>query len=145
VDCSRSFEEMNREAGIEYFNEYFGETLSLPNKAKLITATNVFQHTEPIRSFVKGISRNLTYDGLWCLEFPYLLTTLLNDNYDQIYHEHVYYFCLRNIIDLAEQEGLKVINVSYHDMHAGTLRVLMVKKLWAGWRQSIKKPMVNIN
>jgi novobiocin biosynthesis protein NovU/D-mycarose 3-C-methyltransferase len=128
VDCSHSFEEMNREAGIEYINEYFGETTSLPIKAKLITSTNVFQHTEPIRTFVKGIYQNLTSDGMWCLEFPYILTTLLNDNYDQIYHEHVYYFCLRNIIDLAEQEGLKVINVSYHDMHAGTLRVLLVRK-----------------
>jgi hypothetical protein len=128
VDCSLSFQEMNLEAGIDYINQYFGETTTLPQKAKLITSTNVFQHTEPIRTFVKGIYNNLAKDGMWCLEFPYILTTLLNDNYDQIYHEHVYYFCLQNIIDLADQEGLKVINVSYHDMHAGTLRVLLVKK-----------------
>ena len=128
VDCSLSFREMNEEAGINYINEYFGETTALPHKANLITSTNVFQHTEPIRSFVKGIYNNLANDGIWLLEFPYLLTTLLNDNYDQIYHEHVYYFCLRNILDIADQEGLKVVNVSYHDMHAGTLRVLSMKK-----------------
>jgi len=128
VDCSLSFKDMNLAAGFQYINEYFGEETRLPNKVKLITSTNVFQHTEPIRSFVKGIYNNLSNDGIWCLEFPYILTTLLNDNYDQIYHEHVYYFCLQNILDLADQEGLKVINVSYHDMHAGTLRVLMMKK-----------------
>ena len=128
VDCSHSFKDMNTESGIEYVNEYFGETTALTHKAKLITSTNVFQHTEPIRSFVRGIYKNLANDGMWCLEFPYVLTTLLNDNYDQVYHEHVYYFCLRNIIDLIGQEGLEVINVSYHDMHAGTLRVLSVKK-----------------
>ncbi|MCK9429639.1 MAG: class I SAM-dependent methyltransferase [Candidatus Omnitrophica bacterium] len=128
VDCSRSFIDVNRESGIEYINEYFGESISLPYKAKLITSTNVFQHTEPIRSFVKGICRNLSNEGVWCLEFPYILTTLANDNYDQVYHEHVYYFCLQNIIDITKQEGLKVINVSYHDMHAGTLRVLIVKE-----------------
>ena len=129
VDASHSFREMNEEAGIEYINEYFGEASTLSKKAKLITSTNVFQHTEPIRSFVKGVYRNLANDGMWCLEFPYLLTTLLNDNYDQIYHEHVYYFCLQNIMELAEQEGLKAVNVSYHDMHAGTLRVIMMKKI----------------
>lgn len=138
VDASQSFKEMNIEAGIDYFNEYFGEDTALPYKAKLITSTNVFQHTEPIRSFVKGIFRNLANDGVWCLEFPYVLTTLLNDNYDQIYHEHVYYFCLQNILDLSEQEGLKVINVSYHDMHAGTLRILMMKK------SASKKPDITI-
>jgi hypothetical protein len=128
IDCSKSFIEDNEKAGIEYINEYFDEHTELESKATLITSTNVFQHTEPIRSFVKGISRNLCNNGIWCLEFPYILTTLANDNYDQVYHEHVYYYCLKNIIDLLDQEGMRVINVSYHDMHAGTLRVLSVKK-----------------
>lgn len=128
VDCSKSFIEDNQRAGIEYINEYFGENTKLPYKASLITSTNVFQHTEPIRSFVRGIERNLCNQGVWCLEFPYILTTLANDNYDQVYHEHVYYYCLQNIIELLEQEDMRVINVSYHDMHAGTLRVLSVKK-----------------
>jgi hypothetical protein len=128
VDCSKSFIEINKEKGIEYYNEYFCADTRFPYKAKLITSTNVFQHTEPIRSFVQGVERNLTNEGVWCLEFPYILTTLANDNYDQVYHEHVYYYCLKNIMDITDQEGLKVINVSYHDMHAGTLRVIIVKK-----------------
>ena len=128
IDCSKSFIEINEKNKIEYIQKYFNSEFQLKYKAKLITSTNVFQHTEPIRSFVKGIERNLSNEGVWCLEFPYILTTLANDNYDQIYHEHVYYYCLQNIIDLLKQEGLKVINVSYHDIHAGTLRVLSVKE-----------------
>jgi hypothetical protein len=128
IDCSKSFIKINQEAGIKYVNEYFGNDTQFPYKAKLITSTNVFQHTEPIRSFVQGIERNLSNEGIWCLEFPYVLTTLANDNYDQVYHEHIYYYCLKNIIDLLKQEGLKVINISYHDIHAGTLRVLSVKE-----------------
>jgi novobiocin biosynthesis protein NovU/D-mycarose 3-C-methyltransferase len=128
VDCSESFIDINHELKLEYYNEYFCGDTRFPYKAKLITSTNVFQHTEPIRSFVQGIERNLSNEGLWCLEFPYILTTLANDNYDQVYHEHVYYYNLKNIIDICKQEGLRVINVSYHDMHAGTLRVLIVKE-----------------
>jgi hypothetical protein len=128
IDCSKSFIEVNDIAGIEYINEYFCGETQLPYKAKLITSTNVFQHTEPIRSFIQGIECNLSNEGIWCLEFPYILTTLANDNYDQVYHEHVYYFCLKNIVDICKQEGLRVINVSYHDMHAGTLRILSVKE-----------------
>ena len=127
IDCSKSFVDINKGNDIEYLCEYFCEDTKLEYKAKLITSTNVFQHTEPLRSFVRGIERNLAHNGVWCLEFPYVLTTLANDNYDQVYHEHVYYYCLQNIVDLLGQEGLRVINVSYHDMHAGTLRVLSVK------------------
>lgn len=128
VDCSRSFIETNEANGIDYMNVFFDENTELPFRAKLIISTNVFQHTQPIRSFVRGVERNLLMTGVWCLEFPYLLTTLANDNYDQVYHEHVYYYNLRNIVDLLKQEGLRVVNVSYHDMHAGTLRVLSVKE-----------------
>lgn len=144
IDCSQSFIEINKENNIEYINEYFGEGIRLPYKAKLITSTNVFQHTFPIRSFVKDIEANLASEGIWCLEFPYLLTTLVSDNYDQIYHEHVYYYCLKNIVDLLMQEGLKVINVSYHDMHAGTLRVLSAKE--SSWRRpdSTIKSFINM-
>jgi GT2 family glycosyltransferase len=129
IDASKSFIEINKKAGINYINKFFDGNFLLKEgfKAKLITSTNVFQHTLPIRSFVKGIYNNLEKDGIWCLEFPYLLTTLLNDNYDQVYHEHIFYFILSNIVDLLGQERMKVINVSFHNIHAGTLRVLSVK------------------
>jgi hypothetical protein len=127
VDCSKSFIDINKELNIEYWCTYFDEKIKANYKAKLITSTNVFQHTFEIRSFVQGIEHSLTSDGIWCLEFPYVLTTTANDNYDQIYHEHIYYYSLKNIVDLLKQEGIKVINVSYHNMHAGTLRVLSTK------------------
>jgi len=128
VECSKSFIEVNKNNGIELINEYFGENTIFPKNAKLITSTNVFQHTEPLRSFVKGIYNNLKDDGIWCLEFPYLLSTFINNYYDQAYHEHVYYYCLTALKQLFEQEGLYIISVSYHDIHTGTLRVISAKK-----------------
>lgn len=128
IECSKSFIEVNKQKNINYINDYFGENIDLPIKAKLITSTNVFQHTEPLRSFVKGIYKNLSKEGIWCLEFPYLISTLNEDNYDQAYHEHVYYYCLTPLKILFEQEGLKIIDVSFHDIHTGTLRILSVKK-----------------
>lgn len=127
IDCSKTFIETNISKGFQYYERYFDSSIELPHKAKIITSTNVFQHTEDIRSFVKGVEKNLSIEGIWCLEFPYLLATLMNNNYDQIYHEHIYYYRLKNIIDLLDQEGLKVINVSFHDIHNGTLRVISTK------------------
>jgi len=128
VDGSRSFKEVNLADGIDYVNEYFGEESRLEHRAKIITSTNVLQHTQPVRSFVKGVAKNLAEDGVWCLEFPYFVHTLTKFNYDQVYHEHIYYYILKNIVDLTEQEGLKVINASFHDIHAGTLRVIIAQR-----------------
>jgi len=130
VDASESFKEENEQKGFTYVNKFFGDKCRWEpeQKAKVIVSTNVFQHTFPMREFVQDIYYHLAHEGVWCLEFPYVLTTLAKNNYDQIYHEHVYYYCLKNIVDLLAQEGMKVINVSYHDMHAGTLRVISCKK-----------------
>jgi hypothetical protein len=128
IDASNTFIEENKNAGIVYINKFFDDSFKYKKKANWIISTNVFQHTAPIRSFVKGIYNNLAPNGAWCLEFPYLLMTVFNDNYDQVYHEHVYYFLLKNIVDLLDQEGMKVIDVSFHDIHAGTLRVISMKK-----------------
>jgi hypothetical protein len=130
VECSKSFKDINKTNGILYINEYFGEKTDLRinyKKPILITSTNVFQHTEPLRSFIKGIYNNLSNDSVWCLEFPYLVSTLINDIYDQAYHEHVYYYCLSALKTLFEQEGLRIINVSYHKIHTGTLRIISAK------------------
>ena len=129
IDPAENFIEINTNSNIEYVNLCFDENVLLDQKAKIIVSTNVFQHTHTIISFVKSIQKNLTDDGVWCLEFPYFFTTLLDNNYDQIYHEHIYYYFLKNIVDLVEQEDMKVINVSYRDIHAGTLRVISAKKV----------------
>lgn len=127
IDPCKEFAEENIKEGIIYHDMFFGESVRLSDKATVIVSTNVFQHNKDIRSFVKGVYNNLSPDGIWCLEFPYWLTTMLTDNYDQVYHEHVYYYLLNNVIDLFSQEGLKIINVSYHPIHAGTLRVISAK------------------
>jgi novobiocin biosynthesis protein NovU/D-mycarose 3-C-methyltransferase len=128
VDPCIEFADENMREGISYHNAFFGEEVVLPAKATLIISTNVFQHNWDIRSFVKGVHENLDTNGIWCLEFPYWLTTILTDNYDQVYHEHVYYYILSSLLTLFKQEGLKVINVSYHPIHAGTLRVISAKE-----------------
>jgi len=127
IDPCEAFEQENFDKGIVYYPEFFGEATDLVGKADVITSTNVFQHNKGLRSFVKGIYKNLIYDGIWCLEFPYWLTTMITDNYDQVYHEHIYYYRLKNINDILLQEGMKIINVSYHNIHAGTLRVISAK------------------
>jgi hypothetical protein len=128
IDPCSDFMAENEANDIQYFNFFFNQNVKLGTKASLIVSTNVFQHNQDVRSFVKGIVSNLAFDGIWCLEFPYLLSTMIQDNYDQVYHEHIYYYRLKNIVDLLGQEGLTVVDASYHQIHAGTLRVLSVKE-----------------
>jgi mRNA-degrading endonuclease HigB of HigAB toxin-antitoxin module len=125
VDPCIEFKDENQQKHIEFIGSFFNRDMVFDSKADIIVSTNVFQHNVDVNSFVCGVSRNLSNKGIWCLEFPYWFTTMLTDNYDQVYHEHVYYYTLNNIIDLVRKHDMQVLNVSYHDIHAGTLRCII--------------------
>ena len=121
VDASKSFKVDNEEKGINYYNAYWGE-LKFPFKADIITSTNVFQHNPNYDIFLKGIAENL--NGRWILEFPYFLKTAETDQFDQIYHEHVYYWLVYPLYNIFKKYGLKIIDISEQDIHGGSLRII---------------------
>ena len=63
-------------------------------KAKLVTATNVFAHIEDIHSVVEAVLELLDEDGLFITESHYLLSLVETLQYDTIYHEHLRYYSL---------------------------------------------------
>ena len=92
IDPSVNITQISRDSGIKALTSMWTLEVSkkIP-KCKVITSTNVFQHVNDIKSFVMGINNALSDDGIWCLEFPYWKHDLETNQYDQIYHEHIYY------------------------------------------------------
>lgn len=121
VDASSSFRKENEEAGIEYIQSYWGD-VQLEEKANLIVSTNVFQHTPDYRKFIQGIVDNL--HGVWILEFPYFMDTVDGDQFDQTYHEHVYYWLLTPLMKLFKEYDLNVLSIQKVNAQGGSLRII---------------------
>lgn len=121
IDASASFKNDNEKNGITYIQDYWGDKI-FEKKFDVITSTNVFQHNPNYRKFLQGISNNL--NGVWLLEFPYFLETVRTDQFDQIYHEHVFYWLLTPLYYLFKEYGLKIIDVSLQDIHGGSMRIV---------------------
>lgn len=134
VDASKSFKKDNQEAGIIYYNEYWGER-KFSKKFDLIVSTNVFQHNPFYEQFVRGISKNL--NGIWVLEFPYFLETVKTNQFDQIYHEHVYYWLVFPLHNIFKKYKLKIIDISKQEIHGGSLRLIISNK--KEHKENIKK------
>jgi hypothetical protein len=130
VDASTNLTKLSRERGVPALNAFWGvETAKTLNKKfKLITSTNVFQHTPPIADFAEAISISLDNKGIWCLEFPYWKTNMETLQFDQIYHEHVYFYLVEPLKRLFEKFGLEIIKAVKYPIHGGTLRLLISKK-----------------
>lgn len=127
VDASENITKLSEAKGVPTYNAFWGvETAKKLNKKfRLITSTNVFQHTPPIVDFVEAISMSLDKFGIWCLEFPYWKTNMETKQFDQIYHEHVYFYLIEPLKQLVEQFGLRIIKVVPQSIHGGSLRLLI--------------------
>lgn len=125
VDMGENMREVNEQAGNEFVCGQFNDQMDLP-KANLIVSTNVFQHTEDVHAFMRGIVKFL--DGLWVLEFPYTLETVTTGQFDQFYHEHYYYWLISPLEKLFKEYGLRIIALSPQEIHGGTMRMWMTNK-----------------
>jgi hypothetical protein len=139
IDASENLTKEAKENGIPSINDYWGAKIArtLNRKFKLITTTNCFQHTAPIESFVEGISLSLDKFGIWCLEFPYWKTSIETNQFDQVYHEHVYYYLVNPLTKLLDKYNLQVIKATKYSIHGGTIRLLISHKGKIGetWQQ----------
>jgi hypothetical protein len=130
IDASKNLTLEAENNGIKSINGFWGSELAenINTKFKLITTTNCFQHTAPIESFVKGISISLDKFGIWCLEFPYWKTSIETDQFDQVYHEHIYYYLLKPLTLLLDKYNLNIIKAVPYPIHGGTMRLLITHK-----------------
>jgi cyclopropane fatty-acyl-phospholipid synthase-like methyltransferase len=130
IDPSKNLTEICRNRGIPTINNFF--TLELSNtidgKFDIVTSTNVFQHLKDINSFVRGVFNILKDDGVWILEFPYWIHDMKTNQFDQIYHEHMYYHSIKPIKLMMIKHGLKIVNISKQNIHGGTLRLVICKE-----------------
>lgn len=129
IDPSQNLSILCKEKNIPFLTEFFSYEVAkkLDRKADIITSTNVFQHLLDINSFAKGIAHLLSENGIWVLEFPYWINGMETNQFDQIYHEHMFYHSVTPMKIMMEKHGMKIINVTKHDIHAGTLRLVIAK------------------
>ena len=94
-------------------------------KADLITATNVFAHCDNVKEFLSACKYVLKPSGVLVLEFPYLIDFIENSEFDTVYFEHLSYFSIYPLTLLCEDLGLNVMSVEKHDIHGGSVRVVI--------------------
>ena len=112
----------------EYFsNKTVNKIIAKHGKADVVTAFNVFAHGDGLKDILRNTEDLLKKNGEFIFEIQYLLRTLKDLTFDNIYHEHVNYWCLIAIMNFFEDSQMKVYKVKEVDTHGGSLRVYATK------------------
>ncbi len=132
VDPARNLIHINKEKGIDYIPEFFNTStashiLKTRGTFDLVVGLNVIPHTPNNIDLLKAARIILKDKGTLVMEGVYALETILDGEFDTIYHEHVYTFSLHALISTFRMAGLTVVDVERIPTQGGSLRVFAMK------------------
>jgi nucleoside-diphosphate-sugar epimerase/SAM-dependent methyltransferase/dTDP-4-dehydrorhamnose 3,5-epimerase-like enzyme len=128
VEPASNISKIANENGITTLNEYFTDKTFKDEKiADLVTASNMFAHTDDLKGVTKNVFRILKDSGTFIVEVQYLLDTIKDLTFDNIYHEHVNYWSVTSINNFFNNLELRVVDVEHIDTHGGSIRVFVQK------------------
>ena len=132
VEPAKNISKIANAKGLKTLTEYFSQKtvnkiIGEYGKADLVTAFNVFAHSDGLKEILNNTEKVLKKNGEFIFEIQYLLRTINDLTFDNIYHEHFNYWCLLSILNFFEGSELKVYKVKEVDTHGGSLRVYTTK------------------
>ena len=112
---------------INVLNKFFNNELTnyiIKNygEAHLIYAANVICHIKDINSLFSSVEKLLHKKGKFIFEDPYLGDVIKNNQFDQIYDEHVYLFSIISIENICKRYNLEIVNCEKLLTHGGSMR-----------------------
>lgn len=128
VQFSENYKKNNIELLPDYFtkqsfNKMFGDV-----KCKVISSIAMFYDLPDPIQFAKDINDILHDDGIWTCEQSYLPTMIKKCSIDTICHEHLEYYSLKQIKWIADEAGLKIINILFNESNGGSFRIYFAKR-----------------
>lgn len=113
--------------GVPTIPEYFTPSTAARirqqyGSAALITANNVFAHSDQLPEMTDAIGELLTPDGLFIFEVSYLLDIVHKMLFDTVYHEHLCYHSVRSLASFFPRHGLELVDVQRIPTKGGSLR-----------------------
>ena len=130
IEPAKNLAKLANKNKIKTFNGFLTiKNLKKINKgADIILASNVFAHSDNLKEMAECMKRLLKKNGTLIIEVQYLLNTLKDLTFDNIYHEHYNYWSLTSLVNFFKQFDLEIYNAEKIQTHGGSLRIYVKNK-----------------
>ena len=129
VEPAKNLAKLANKNKIKTFNGFLNikNIKKIKKNADIILASNVFAHSDNLKEMTKCMIQLLSKKGVIIIEVQYLMDTLKDLTFDNIYHEHYNYWSLTSLINFFKQFKIKVFKVEKINTHGGSIRVYIKK------------------
>ena len=141
IEPARNLAKLANKKKIRTFNGFLDKNnlKKIKKNADLILASNVFAHSDKLKEMAECMLKLLAKKGTIIIEVQYLVNTLKDLTFDNIYHEHYNYWSLTSLINFFNQFNALVYRAETIDTHGGSLRIYIKKDLKTKIESSVKK------
>ena len=129
---------------IKTFNGFLNKknTKKIKKGANLILASNVFAHSDNLKEMAECMFKLLDKKGVIIIEVQYLLNTLKDLTFDNIYHEHYNYWSLTSLNNFFKQLNATIFRSEKINTHGGSIRIYVSKEKNKKVENSVKKLLI---
>jgi nucleoside-diphosphate-sugar epimerase len=141
IEPAKNLAKLANKKKIKTFNGFLEKKnlKKIKKNADLILASNVFAHSDKLKEMAECMFSLLGKKGTIVIEVQYLMNTLNDLTFDNIYHEHYNYWSLTSLVNFFNQFDAKIYKSEKVDTHGGSLRIYVKKDKKVKIDLSVKK------
>ena len=141
IEPAKNLAKLANKNKIKTFNGFLEKknVKKIKKNADLILASNVFAYSDKLKEMAECMIGLLSKKGTIIIEVQYLMNTLKDLTFDNIYHEHYNYWSLTSLVNFFNQFNVKIFRSEKVDTHGGSIRVYLKKDKMVKIENSVKK------
>jgi len=141
IEPAKNLAKLANKNKIKTFNGFLEKNnlKKIKKNADLILASNVFAHSDKLKEMAECMFKLLSKNGTLIIEVQYLLNTLKDLSFDNIYHEHYNYWSLTSLTNFFNKHDASIYRVERIDTHGGSIRFYIRKGKTIKIENSIKE------
>ena len=141
IEPAKNLAKLANKNKIKTFNGFLEKKniKKIKKNADLILASNVFAHSDKLKEMAECMLSLLSKKGTIVIEVQYLMNTLKDLTFDNIYHEHYNYWSLTSLVYFFNQFDAKIFRSEKVNTHGGSIRVYIKKDKKVKIETSVKK------
>ena len=129
IEPAKNLAKLANKNKIKTFNGFLEKNnlSKIKKNADLILASNVFAHSDKLKEMSECMFKLLGKNGTLIIEVQYLLNTLKDLTFDNIYHEHYNYWSLISLTNFFKKQSATIYRAEKISTHGGSIRIYIKK------------------
>jgi hypothetical protein len=141
IEPAKNLAKLANKNNIKTYNGFLDEkTLRKVKKnADIVLASNVFAHSDKLKLMAECMLKLIKKNGTIIIEVQYLMNTLKDVTFDNIYHEHYNYWSLTSLVNFFNNLSAKIYRAQIVDTGGGSIRIYVKKNNKVTIEKSVKE------